>query len=101
MTGDSFLSICVDNCSAHIVFLPFLVITVSHIILQRSERRKYLRERVKNYLTESAIPKTIFCKRLGISTNHLYAWLKGERNISDELSNKIKAYLDKYAMRYL
>lgn len=58
-----------------------------------------MKERVKKYLSESACPKTILCKRLGISTNHLYAWLKGERNISDELSNKIRDYLDKYSVR--
>ena len=58
-----------------------------------------MKEKVKNYLLESGIPKTTFCRRLGISTNHLYAWLKGERNISMELHNKLRDYLDKYSVR--
>lgn len=29
-----------------------------------------LREKVTAYLDESGIPKTVFCRRLGISTNH-------------------------------
>lgn len=63
----------------------------------KSERRKYLKQKVKNYLEESGIPKTLFCRRLGISTYHLYAWLRGERNFSDELKVKIEKYLDEYS----
>lgn len=55
-----------------------------------------LKQRVQAYLEDSAIPKTVFCKRLNISTVHLYGWLKGEREISDELSERIGIYLDKY-----
>ena len=59
-----------------------------------------LRERVTAYLDESGIPKTVFCRRLGISTNHLYQWLNHDRNISDELSFKISDYLKKYSIKF-
>ena len=84
------------NDSTHI-FVTVLVATV--FTYNHLERRKHLKERVKKYLLESGCPKTTLCKRLGISTNHLYAWFKGERNISDELRNKIRDYLDKYSVR--
>lgn len=59
-----------------------------------------LREKVKVYLEESGIPKTTFCRRLGISTNHLYQWLNRGRNISDELRFKIMDYLKKYSIKF-
>ena len=58
-----------------------------------------MKERVERYLADSCIQKTIFCRKIGISTSHLYAWLKGERNISGELHNKINDYLNKYSVQ--
>lgn len=55
-----------------------------------------LREEVKDYLEESGISKTLFCKRLDFTTQHLNQWLKGNCNISDSLARRIKEYLDKY-----
>ncbi len=59
-----------------------------------------LREKVTDYLDESGIPKTVFCRRLGISTNHLYRWLNHGENISDELRFKIMDYLKKYSIKF-
>lgn len=55
-----------------------------------------LKEQVKEYLEESGITKTLFCKRLDITTQHLNEWLKGNRSISDSLAGRIREYLDQY-----
>lgn len=54
-----------------------------------------LREQVADYLSTSGISKSLFCRRLGISTQHLYHYLKGGE-ISDDLEERIRTYLDKY-----
>ena len=59
-----------------------------------------LKEKVRKYIEMSGISKTLFCRRIGISTNHLYGWLKGNREISDELADRIQNYLDKQATAY-
>ena len=58
-----------------------------------------LKERVKDYIAFSGISRAELCRRLHISTQHLYAWFKNERDISDELENRIRNYLDKYDAR--
>lgn len=58
-----------------------------------------LKEKVLSYFEESGIPKTVFCRRIGISTHHLYEWLKGGRNISDALSVKISNYIEAHSVK--
>ena len=55
-----------------------------------------LREHVKMFLKVSGMPKTKFCQNVGISTNHLYGWLKKEREFSDELVQRIETYISNY-----
>lgn len=59
-----------------------------------------LKQKVKDYLEVSGISKCLFCRRIGISTNHLYGWLKGKHDISDDLANRIQEYLDKQSTAY-
>lgn len=55
-----------------------------------------LKERVKKYLNETGVPRTVFCKKIGISTGYLYKWLHDERSISEILEVTIDTYLSKY-----
>lgn len=55
-----------------------------------------LKERVEKYLEKSGIPKTLLCRRLKISTMTLYNLLNDTANISENLENRIKEYLDKF-----
>lgn len=55
-----------------------------------------LKQRVQNYIEDSGIPRTTFCKRINISTGYLYKWLHNERTFSDEIVERIEAYLNKY-----
>ena len=58
--------------------------------------QRALKQRVKNYIEDSGIPRTTFCKRINISTGYLYKWLHNERTFSDEIVERIEAYLNKY-----
>ena len=51
--------------------------------------------RIQQYLYESGIPKTKFCKRLNISTTYLYKLLNGERQFSDKITVVFDGYLSK------
>lgn len=55
-----------------------------------------LKQRVKNYIEDSGIPRTTFCKRIYISTVYLYKWLHNERTFSDEVVERVETYLKKY-----
>lgn len=50
-------------------------------------------ERIKQYLYDSGVPKTVFCRKLGISTTYLYKLLTGERLFSDNVYGIIDEYL--------
>lgn len=52
------------------------------------------RERVERFFVDTGAKKSQFCKRIGMSTCYLYRYLKEGYNISDELTNRINAYLD-------
>ncbi len=52
-------------------------------------------ERIQQYLYESGVPKTVFCRKIGISTTYLYKLLTGERQFSDNIYTVIDKYLNK------
>jgi len=52
-------------------------------------------ERIRQYLYESGVPKTVFCRKLGISTTYLYKLLTGERQFSDRITAIFDGYLQK------
>ena len=58
--------------------------------------QQQLKQRVQNYIADSGIPRTTFCKRINISTVYLYKWLHDERTFSDEVVERIETYLNKY-----
>ena len=55
-----------------------------------------LKQRVQNYIEDSGIPRTTFCKRINISTVYLYKWLHNERTFSDEIVERLTVYLNRY-----
>lgn len=57
-----------------------------------------LKQRIKNYLEESGIPKTVFCRRLNISVSTIYRYLNGTMEISGRLEQSIRDYLDKFEL---
>lgn len=52
-------------------------------------------DRINRYLYESGIPKTRFCRKIGISTQYLYKLLTGERRFSDKITAVFDEYLGK------
>lgn len=58
-----------------------------------------LKQQVKDYIEFSGISRAELCRRLHISTQHLYLWLRNEREISDELEERIRSYLSIYSVK--
>ena len=59
-----------------------------------------LKQKVVKYLEISGVPQSTFSKKVGCSTHHFYEWLRGNREISDDLADRIQDYLDKQATAY-
>lgn len=55
-----------------------------------------LEQRCKNFLRELGVPVSQFCVRIKLSTSFLYAWLRGDRKISQASADRIDQYLSKY-----
>ena len=58
--------------------------------------QRALKQRVQNYIEDSGIPRTTFCRRVNISTVYLYKWLHDERTFSDEVADRVTEYLIRY-----
>lgn len=56
-----------------------------------------LQDRVQDYLRDSKVAKSVFCRAISMSRTHLYKWLDGERNISAEAAERINNYLKKFS----
>ena len=54
---------------------------------------------VREFLEVSQLSKTNFCRGVGISATMLNCWLRGERNISMNLENRIREYMQNYVKR--
>ena len=55
-----------------------------------------LKRRCKRFTDELNIKVALFCDSVGIGRSTYYKWLKGEITISDELQEKLDAYISKY-----
>ena len=55
-----------------------------------------LKEKIISYLDTSGISRALFCKRIGITPQHLYNYLNKGAAFSDELEDKIRDYLSVY-----
>lgn len=55
-----------------------------------------LKKRVKQYLSDTGIPRTSFCKRVHISTTYLYKWLHDKRTFSEDVAERIDEYLKRF-----
>lgn len=56
---------------------------------------------VREFLKVSQLSKTNFCRGVGISATMLNCWLRGERNISTNLENCIREYMQNYVKRLI
>lgn len=52
--------------------------------------------RCQRFLEELAVPATVFCKKVELSTSSFYRWRNGELNLSDATLERIDGYLSKY-----
>lgn len=55
-----------------------------------------LQSRVRKFLEITEIPKTVFCKNVGISGTTLSLWLRNERDINTSTENRIIDYMTKF-----
>lgn len=60
-----------------------------------------LKNRVQRFLELSEIPKSKFCKNIGISESSLYFWLKGQRDFNVKTEDRIADYLQNYVKRLI
>lgn len=52
--------------------------------------------RCQRFLEDLAVPTTVFCKKIELSTSSFYRWRNGELNLSDATLERIDGYLSKY-----
>ncbi len=55
-----------------------------------------LKQRCLNLLSALDLPKTRFCRKIGISTQALNAWLRDDLKLSDATVQRIDEFLKKY-----
>lgn len=55
-----------------------------------------LKQKIKEHLDKYGTPKTVFCKRIGISASALYRFLKGDLYLSEETEQRISEYLEQF-----
>lgn len=53
-----------------------------------------LKERVKNFMSDTGAKLSVFCRKVQMSTTYYYTWMRGEIEPSEEMCGRIKAYLD-------
>lgn len=54
------------------------------------------RKRIIDFLNITEMNKTVFCRRVGISSSMLQYYMKHEREISNNMNNKINSFIDGY-----
>lgn len=60
-----------------------------------------LKSKVQKFLEISEIPKSKFCKNIGISESSLYFWLKDQRDFTAKTEERIADYLQNYVKRLI
>lgn len=55
-----------------------------------------MKTRIERFLSELGLPKTRFCKGVGISTQALNAWIRGNLKLADSTLTRIDNYLRRY-----
>jgi len=55
-----------------------------------------MKARILRFLNELQLPKTRFCRGIGISTQALNAWLRDDLNLSENTLKRIDDYLRRY-----
>ncbi|TGY86928.1 hypothetical protein E5329_27715 [Petralouisia muris] len=53
-----------------------------------------LKERVKMFMSDTGAKLSVFIRKVQISHTYYYAWMRGEVELSENMSNRITAYLD-------
>ena len=55
-----------------------------------------MKARIQRFLNELQLPKTRFCRGIGISTQALNAWLRDDLKLADSTLKRIDEYLKRY-----
>lgn len=53
-------------------------------------------ERCQTFLDELGVPATVFSRKIGISSQALYEWRRGNLNLSGSTLKRIDEYLKRY-----
>ncbi|MCM1253242.1 MAG: hypothetical protein NC321_10505 [Clostridium sp.] len=53
-----------------------------------------LKERVKMFMNDTGAKLSVFCRKVQISSTYYYAWMRGEIEPSESMSDRIRVYLD-------
>lgn len=53
-----------------------------------------LKERVKMFMNDTGAKLSVFIRKVQISHTYYYSWMRGEVDLSENMSNRITAYLD-------
>lgn len=57
---------------------------------------KELIDRTQKFIDELDLPKTIFCRHIGITPQYLRMWMQGERKLSETKRNAIEQFLIRF-----
>lgn len=53
-----------------------------------------LKKRVKSFLEDTGATVMAFCKKINISNSYYYRWLNGEIEFSEDICDRIDAFLN-------
>ena len=62
----------------------------------RKMENKELIDRTQKFIDELDLPKTIFCRHIGITPQYLRMWMQGERKLSETKRNAIEQFLIRF-----
>lgn len=58
------------------------------------KNRMDLKERVKMFMEDTGAKLSVFSRKVQMSVTYYYAWMRNEVEPSEEMCERIKAYLD-------
>lgn len=68
-------------------------------VLVNGGEQELTQARIKRFLDESGINKTVFCRLAGISASMLHYYLNNEREISKAMEARLNGWIDGYIAR--
>ena len=58
-----------------------------------------LKERVKSFMSDTGAKLSVFCRKVQMSSTYYYAWMRNEVELSENMNERIKAYLDEVSAK--